>query len=166
MIDITDLANSPGATKQIRANEPIQDLRGALGYVEEGVPVRVDLDATSISEGIEVSGEVAGRMHLSCSRCLREYDVDFVQKVDEIFYYEADGENEDYEVEGSLIDLEPMLRDVIVLGIPITPLHDIDCKGLCSVCGADLNESECGHQQGMVDIRWAPLSGLFDKSEE
>ncbi|MCA1840536.1 MAG: DUF177 domain-containing protein [Actinomycetota bacterium] len=169
VIDITDLANDPGATKQIEAFEPIRGLRGALGYVDEAEPVKIELNATSIFEGIEVAGKVGGRMHLSCSRCLVEFEVDFEQKVAEVFYHEGHvtrREEEDYEVNGSTIDLEPMLRDVIVLGIPIRPLHDEGCKGLCTQCGADLNTNDCGHQQGKVDIRWAPLSGFFDKNKE
>ncbi len=159
-IDVTDLAHAPGATKTIRVSEVLEGFRSGLGGVKEDKPVKIDLVADSVPEGVQVSGVVSGQMRLSCSRCLVDFIEDFEQKVDETFYYELGEEREGYEVEDLTIDIEPMLRDVIVLNIPVAPLHRDDCKGLCSVCGADRNVDDCGHDTKPVDIRWAPLEKL------
>jgi len=63
------------------------------------------------------------------------------------------------------IDLEPMLRDVIMLAFPLRPLHDENCRGLCATCGADLNGTDCGHTQQPEDLRWAPLRTALTKLE-
>jgi uncharacterized protein len=83
--------------------------------------------------------------------------------VDEKFYFEPTQAElkEGYEVRDQVIDLEPMLRDVIVLSIPMRPVHAEECKGLCPVCGADLNVSDCKHAEPEVDARWAPLQSLM-----
>lgn len=160
VIDITELAGKPGAVKTISRSEPVPGLRGALGRVEEDRGVEVSLVAESLIDGVAVSGQVAGTMHLSCSRCLVEYEESFRQEVDEVFYFQEADEKEGYAVEGTTIDLEPMLRDVIVLAIPTRPLHREDCRGICAVCGADLNARDCGHREE-PDLRWAPLRGLL-----
>lgn len=159
-IDITDLAHAPGATKTVRTSEVLEDFRSGLGGVKEDKPVKLDLVADSVPEGVQVSGTVSGQMRLSCSRCLVEFVENFEQRVDETFYYELGEEAEGYEVKDLRIDVEPMLRDLIVLNIPVRPLHREDCKGLCQVCGADRNIDDCGHDTNPVDIRWAPLEKL------
>lgn len=166
LIDISDLAGSPGAVKDIRFHGAITGLRGGLAWVEEDEPVDVAVTAEVLVDGIEVGGKVAGTLHLNCSRCLKEFEEKFETSVRETYYYEQGEERGGYQVEGSVIDLEAMLRDVVVLDIPIRPLHKQDCKGLCTACGADLNSEDCGHDQEMIDIRWAPLKDLLEASQE
>ncbi|HVL51488.1 MAG TPA: DUF177 domain-containing protein [Actinomycetota bacterium] len=162
-IDVSNLAGKPGSTRKLAASGPVEGFRSGLGWVEDGDPVYIDLLLTSTRDGIEVSGEARCRLHLSCSRCLVEYEQDFRVSLDEKFYLEPGlaEEYEGYEVRDQVIDLEPMLRDVIVLDIPITPVHAEDCKGLCPECGADLNVSDCRHAERAVDARWAPLQSLM-----
>ena len=162
-IDVSNLAAKPGSTKQISSSGPAEGFRSGMGWVEDGEPVHVDLLLRSAHDGIEVTGEVWGSLHLSCSRCLEEYEQEFRLKVDEKFYFEPNvaEEEEGYEVGNEVIDLEPMLRDVVVLSIPMTPVHAEDCKGLCPVCGADLNVTDCRHSEPPVDARWTPLQSLM-----
>ena len=161
VIDITELASHPGRSRPVKGAETIQGLKGVLGWVEDDDPVEVDLLAESLVDGIGVSGEVTGRLKLTCSRCLVGFEEPFRKSVDETFYFAPVSEDEGYKVEGTVIDLEQMLRDLIVLSIPMSPVHDEGCKGLCPVCGTDKNVSDCGHDSQPVDIRWAPLKGLF-----
>lgn len=160
LIDIADLTDRPGATKEISRSQPIPGLRGVLGWVGEEEHVSLELVATSVVEGVEVAGEVSATMHLECSRCLSEYEEPFGHAIAEIYYFQRGDELGGYEIEGNKIDLEPMVRDVVVLSIPLHPLHSPDCRGLCPVCGADRNVTDCGHTDDFVDARWAPLEGI------
>lgn len=165
--EIADLLLSPGATVQIVGRRAIAGLRGALGGVEDTDVVDVTLSACNLVEGVEVTGEVSGTLKLCCSRCLLDFEKEFLSQVKETFWFEAGraDEGEGYKIQGTVIDLEPMLRDVIVLSIPVHPVHVEDCKGLCPRCGADRNVEDCGHELKPPDERWAPLEGFFDRKE-
>jgi uncharacterized protein len=68
-------------------------------------------------------------------------------------------------MEGDLIDLEPVLRDQVVLALPFQPLCTDDCPGLCPECGARLAD-EPGHKhEDRTDPRWAALGGLLQSDE-
>lgn len=162
VVDVAKMTGTPGASREIFANEALPGLRGALAYVDESEPVDVEVEAESLIEGIGVHGTVSGSFHVTCSRCLATYEQRFEQEVDEIFYF-REGEEDAYKISGGEIDLEPMVRDAVVLAIPLRPLHKVDCRGLCPACGADRNVVDCGHREEMVDIRWTPLRGLFNQ---
>lgn len=166
VFDVSELLDHPGASRSIRRSAVVSELRGALAYVGEDEPVLLDLEADAVREGIAVSGTVSAMMHLECSRCLVSFDRPLELRVDELFRtgrgsdgYQGD-DDDGYEVREGMIDLEPMVRDVVVLAIPTRPLHDEACRGLCATCGADRNLSDCGHTQQLDDLRWAPLQAL------
>jgi uncharacterized protein len=165
VVDVTQLVSRPGATLRIQRSVTVPGLSGPLGSIGENEPVEIDLTADSVTEGVAVSGTVSGTMHLSCSRCLIGYDRSFKQRLDETFYFGGAEDNDGYDLVDNHIDLEPMLRDVIMLAFPLRPLHDEDCRGLCATCGADLNATDCGHTQKPEDLRWAPLRSALAKLE-
>jgi DUF177 domain-containing protein len=162
-IDVSDLAGKPGSSRILSAEGSVQGMVSGLGRVDEVEPVHVDLTLTSSENGIGVGGRAWGRFQLSCSRCLIEYGEDFGVDLDEMFYFEPQlaEEKDGYEVKDQTVDLEPMLRDAIVLNIPIKPVHAEDCRGLCAVCGADLNVTDCKHGDEPVDVRWERLKDLI-----
>jgi uncharacterized protein len=65
--------------------------------------------------------------------------------------------------EDAHIDLQPLIREYALLEIPIKPICKPDCKGLCPVCGEDLNQVDCGHKG---DTKETPFSALKDLLEE
>jgi uncharacterized protein len=163
LIDVSGLAGRPGTLMEFSNSGPMEELAGALGRVDASDPVDVNVLLKAGKAGIEVQGSAGGIFRLSCSRCLEEYSQEFECPFDETFFFDGDRaeEEEGYEIVGDIIDLEPMLRDAIVLEIPTHPLHSIDCRGLCSVCGVDRNDVECGHEQMHGDLRWSPLADLL-----
>ncbi|HEX2052661.1 MAG TPA: DUF177 domain-containing protein [Actinomycetota bacterium] len=162
-VDVSSLAGNPGSTRELSSSGTVEGFRSGMGWVEDEDPVHIDLLLRSAGDGIEVTGDAWGKLHLSCSRCLIEFVQDFQLQLNEKFWFDpaAAEAEEGYEVRDHVIDLEPMLRDAIVLSIPMTPVHAEDCKGLCPECGADLNTSDCGHAEQKVDVRWAPLQKLM-----
>jgi uncharacterized protein len=141
--------------------------------VPEGVTVELELRLESVLEGVLVTGTARAPVTGECVRCLepvgRKLDAEF----QEMFSYpdadtrtarrdEAgdDAEDEDMlELEDDLFDLEPVLRDAVVLALPMQPVCREDCPGLCSACGAQLADDPDHHHE-VTDIRWAALKDL------
>lgn len=162
-VNVARLLDGPGLSRDFVASGRIEGLHAGLGVVEEDHPVDVQLELVSSARAIRATGRISGRLTLACSRCLVEFVQDLDLAVEEDFYFDPDlaDAKEGYEVEGESVDLEPMLRDVIVLSIPMKPVHEPNCQGLCPVCGVDLNVTACGHGEPEGDLRWAPLKDLI-----
>ena len=158
--DVRDLLAEPGSSRRLTLEETFEGLSTELAAVAEEHPVRMDILLESVVEGIEVSGPLTGRIAYRCARCLRPFDRDFRLEVDELFAPGVAEGDDRYPITGQgSIDLEPMVRDAVVLSMPFSPLCRLDCLGLCPRCGGDRNLAECtcGPE---VDPRWAPLAGL------
>jgi uncharacterized protein len=148
-----------------------------LGLELIGVPPRANLALSmrleSVSEGVLVSGTVTGPIEGECGRCLRSINDTLDVEIQELFAYEnsttdetAD-EDEVGRMQGDLIDLEPVLRDAVVLTLPTNPLCREDCPGLCPECGVHWDELPDDHSHQGVDPRWAALTDLTThKTEE
>lgn len=160
---VAELLGHPGTYRDLRIDRPLAGVRTALAYLDEGEHVQAELRAESVVEGILVSGRVRGVAHLSCARCLRAFADAVDLEVCELFYAAGQrpaGEDDVYEVSGTDIELEPLLRDTLVLALPLNPLCSSGCRGLCARCGADLNAGVCGCSESESDPRWAPLEAL------
>ncbi len=173
VVDTHEVGRSPGTQRSLRhvAAAPA-DLGVEFLGVPEGARLEIDLRLEAVLEGILVTGEVDAPLEGECVRCLEPLadraSVDF----QELYLYEdhrdASSIEDDEEVSvlvGDLVDLEPVLRDAIVLALPLQPLCRPDCPGLCVECGARLaDDPEHGHD-APIDPRWAGLAGLADGQE-
>jgi uncharacterized protein len=136
-----------------------QDLVG----VPEGAPLDLDLRLESATEGVLVTGTVTTTIAGECGRCLDPITDDFEVDVVELFAYpgsvtaETTDEDEVDRIVDDLIDVEPVVRDAIVLGLPATPLCRPECAGLCATCGQRLDDLPAGHAHEQLDPRWAAL---------
>jgi uncharacterized protein len=119
-----------------------------------------DLVLESASGGLVVRGRVATVVHHTCHRCLTEWQEDLVVNVLEALGVPDDPDG--YRLYGDIADLEPVLRDAALLAVSLSPTCRNDCRGLCAVCGADLNGSSCPGHDDEPDSPFAPLRGLFD----
>jgi uncharacterized protein len=132
--------------------------------VPHGSPVELELRLESVMEGVLVSGTAATQVEGECVRCLDPITSSLVVDLQELFAYpgaeiDDDDETELHQLEGELLDLEPVLRDAVVLALPFQPLCRNDCLGLCPDCGARL-EDEPDHGHEKADPRWAALSTI------
>lgn len=150
----------------------------SLGVEMVGVPkdaeLELDLRLEAVMEGVLVTGTTRVPLVGECSRCLDPLASTFEVEFQELFVYpdirigsmrHAAGEDE-LRLEGDFIDLEPALRDAVVLALPLSPLCRDDCPGLCTECGVRLADAEPGHHHDAVDPRWAALKDLQDQREE
>ena len=170
-VDVRELLQKPGAHKHVVVRAPLDDLATPVASVPPDRPVTVDVEIESVVEGLLVTGTVSATAVVNCVRCLREFDQELEVEVRELFSLEhspADDEDEGYAVlPDDRLPLDTMARDALVLGFPAFPLHSPDCAGLCPVCGADRNTTDCGHAgTENRDPRWAGLAGLTIQEED
>ncbi len=119
-------------------------------------------------EGVLVTGSAQVVLEGECVRCLEPIEDSLEVDLQELFVYDdpahtARGGDEDDGVsrlEGDLIDLEPLLRDAVVLALPFQPLCREDCPGLCIDCGARLADDPNHRHDAPVDPRWAALGDV------
>ncbi len=129
--------------------------------VPPGSPIDLDLRVESVVEGVLVTGTAEVILRGECVRCLGVVESDDEIDILELFLHpekEPDDE-EASRIEAELIDLEPLLRDSVVLDLPFTPLCRPDCAGLCASCGANLNQDPEHRHDEAIDPRWGALAG-------
>lgn len=171
VVSTHDLGRSAGSYRELVRTVPAPAALGTdvIG-VPEGAEIALDLRLEAVTDGVLVTGDVTVPVHGECSRCLREIDDEQTVTLTELYYYparkatlleEGDEEAEDLpELLGEDIDLEPTVRDAVVLALPFRPLCRPDCAGLCADCGVRLDDAEPGHHHEHLDPRWAALEGL------
>jgi uncharacterized protein len=163
-ISVAEILGQPGQHRDLHLEVPLDGVGTALAHLEEK-PLRADLRAESVVEGILITGDLQGQTILECARCLKEFHSTVDLDVCELFLAPgADPDDqESYRISGTDLDLEPMLRDAVTLDLPIHPLCKEDCKGLCARCGRDLNLGACDCTEDTTDPRWAELDALRDR---
>ena len=139
-------------------------LRSELVGVPGGSDLVLDLRLESVSEGVLVSGTAQVALTGECARCLEPLAESLEVGVQQLFVYPGHEIEADDDEIGRLvddyIDLEPLLRDAVVLALPLAPVCRDDCPGLCPECGARLADVEPGHRHDEVDPRWAALRAM------
>jgi uncharacterized protein len=126
--------------------------------VPAGASLELAVQLEEVSEGILVTVEVVAPLAGECARCLDEFTSVTEVRFTELFARQASGEQDDgYLLDGDLLDLEPALRDAVVLELPLSPLCAADCPGLCATCGVRLADAEDGHSHPDDGGVWAAL---------
>ncbi|MGW7366247.1 YceD family protein [Streptomyces sp. NPDC054841] len=181
MFDTHELGRRPGALQRISRSvaapgaPAVFGIEGVIG-VPEGAPVELELRLESVMEGVLVTGTARAVAEGECVRCLEPLRHEVAADFQEMFSYpdaddrgrsknaapedSVDAEDEDMiPLEDGMFDLEPVLRDAVVLALPMQPVCREECAGLCPDCGIGLNDNP-DHHHDAVDIRWAALQGL------
>lgn len=176
VVSTRELGRQPGAMRTLERTVPAPaDLRTEVIAVPSGGDLALDLRLEAVMDGVLVSGTVTARLAGECVRCLAPLHRQLVVDVAELYLYpggrqaalkDGDEEAEElYELDGDLLDLEPAVRDAVVLALPFQPVCRPDCPGLCPDCGIRLDEAEPGHHHTVRDPRWAALEGLLGAEE-
>ena len=168
VLDTRELGRRPGTLRAWRRLIPSPDVFGTdVVGVPDGEPLDLDLRLESVSEGVLVTGTITTTMRGECGRCLDPVVEDMTVDVCELYAYPhsttdaTTEEDEVHRLDGDLLDLFPVVRDSIVLGLPLTALCRADCAGLCPECGVNLNTAGPEHHhERPPDSRWAKLSEL------
>ncbi len=134
-------------------------------------PIKVELSVTKSQDQLICRGKVRTSAKLECSRCLAEYEESISSDLDFVIDLAGNLEQVKSEEEGyffaepssAFFEIDDLVREAIILSLPLKPLCSEDCKGLCPICGTDLNKSQCSCVKEKTDPRWDQLKGLLKK---
>jgi len=165
VLDTRELGRRPGSQREVAFEVPAPaDLGIEVLAVPEGSPVVLDLRLEAVMEGVLVTGSARAGLVGECVRCLEPISDEVEARFQELFVYgdvDRDAGDDDVQrLEGDLLDLEPELRDAVVLALPFQPLCREDCPGLCAECGARLADDPEHRHEAPIDPRWAGLAAL------
>lgn len=164
MLDTRELGRRPGSQRKLSLEVPAPAQLGIefLG-VPEGDLIHLDLRLEAVMEGVLLTGTASATLVGECVRCLDAISDDSRVSLQELYMYDVPDNDEDEDVsklEDDLLDLEPLLRDAVVLALPFQPVCREDCPGLCPECGARLADDPDHQHEQAIDPRWAGLEGL------
>ncbi|HEY0889863.1 MAG TPA: YceD family protein [Nocardioides sp.] len=174
MLDTRELGRRPGSQREVTLSVPAPaDLGIEVLSVPEGAPVQLDLRLEAVMEGVLVTGTATADLEGECVRCLEPISDEIEVRFQELYMYDdirdARDVSEDDEVSmlrDDLVDLEPLLRDAVVLALPFQPLCQDDCPGLCTECGARLADDPDHSHEAAIDPRWAGLAELQQDQQD
>jgi uncharacterized protein len=174
--NVAQLLKEPtGATRKYEIEESLDDLDPALVIQE---PIRGQVKFTKIPSGVLVTGDLETVLEVNCNRCLEPFDQSVRIELEEEFRASTDvrtgvrlpraeeADEATFIDEKHIIDLSEVVRQAFLLNLPTTPLCRSDCKGLCPICGLNLNEGQCDCPEETIDPRWDALRAFLDPSGE
>lgn len=170
VFDTRTLPRRPGSARTETRTVPAPaDLWAGMAGVVEGADMRLAVTLTSVSEGVLVTAAAEAAVSGECARCLEPVAQPIEVRCQELFSYQqgsGSGDEDGYALHQDLLDLEPVLRDALVLALPLAPLCRPDCPGLCAECGVLLAQAgpEHGHAAA-IDSRWAVLQQRMTQAE-
>jgi uncharacterized protein len=163
VFDTRDLG--PGTARTLSRTCAAPEHMGVgLARITAGADLELAVQLEGVAEGVLVTAAVTAPLTGECARCLEPFTAALHVRFQELFTLAADGSDagpygdESYLLDGSgQLDLEPALRDAVVLELPLSPLCEDSCRGLCPECGVRLADAEPGHGHERRGAMWAAL---------
>src|ERR1700761_2646000 len=171
VFDTRALGRQAGAAREETRTIPAPDnLQVELAGVPASAEVELDVRLEAVHEGVLVTGTATAPVTGECARCLEPLTSSVEASFQELYHYEPSPEEDDEDLlllDGDLLDVEPVLRDAVVLALPLAPLCSDDCAGLCPECGVRLADAGPGHQHDdEVLPEWEALRQLTTSSDD
>jgi len=180
--NLNDLGRHGRGTEHLdRTYQPSAFTHGGEDVDDEGYaivsPVHLVMDVQKQGDVFRATGRVEGTLRLECGRCLELFDVPVAETFELRYVPAAENAGEDERevsdddvttafYRDQTIDLEELMREQFQLALPMKPLCDEACKGLCPQCGANLNTNPCDCRPSRVDPRLKGLSDLLKNANE
>ncbi len=133
----------PGRTGVFHGSETMADMEYLGQTIRFASPLEVEAEYVFDGSGFSVKGSLKTSLHSMCALCAREFLTPLSAAFDERFQREASGEEDCYGFSGEELDVSQMLCDAILLNVQPYSICRPDCRGLCPVCGCDLNTAQC-----------------------
>lgn len=159
---VGDLRSGRAEPRAITA-EVVVDWAVELSRILPDPPLLFSFQLSPIGGGIAVLGDIAATVSHRCYRCLTDWDEDEVVDVAQLITTDGD-EDDDYRLEGESYDFEAMVRDELMLGLPIAPLCGPNCQGLVVETGSDLN-TDLSEDERSESSPFSVLKDLLDTGE-
>ncbi len=165
-INISEILANPSVVREFKAEPSFNTLVLKQGSYPISRKEPFILTVSREEGKIHIAGETEIHLLIPCDRCLDEVDTAFPIRIDCRFNPDggADGEEDVDEIsfmDGCILDIDKLISDEIVVALPTKVLCKEDCKGLCSVCGMNLNHGTCDCDRRVLDPRMAAIQDIF-----
>jgi uncharacterized protein len=166
LIDLSRIVGGPGESFDISDEVALDALVRGDDTITFAEPARIELSIENVGDHSYVArGQVRAQLVMICGRCLKAFTEEIASPIDVMFRRgESPAGEEAFPVEGTKIDLAPALAEALLLDVPIAPVCEEGCPGLCVVCGRDKREG-CGCEVETGDPRLSELGKLLKKDE-
>jgi uncharacterized protein len=161
VLSVSDLLGREASSRPVIVEAPVQWGIEHI-VVAPDPPLRADLVLHPVSGGIAVTGSVSFTTRDVCFRCLAETTTDRTVSLGALF--DGSGDEESYPLEGTLIDTEQLIRDEVLLSLPITHTCGEDCPGVVNSTESDLNNGSSG-DEGDSRSPFAVLKDLLEPED-
>ncbi len=155
--NIRDIDGGGLPVSRLLDDQEVRALLASCGAEPRDVPASLQLDLVlePMDRGVQVRGRMAGEFTVTCARCLGPCRIRLEEPDLLVAYLPAAAEEateeeelalqdlDTYTFDGKEVDLQPLIRDQLVLAIPMAPVCSAACRGLCSRCGARLDQGGC-----------------------
>ena len=163
-INIASVLRNDGASKAFSGNVEL----GTFDYMGSTLtfhkPLNIEGKVYNIGGTLEISAQITGYYTTECSRCGQIVEAELKAELFESVDSDFSGiDDECIVVSGNVIDISGSIDACIFGSIPMQPLCREDCKGLCPVCGIDLNKNECNCETEVYDPRFAIFRKLSEE---
>lgn len=172
-----ELPRRAGEMKEYQLDlELLEKVGTELIAVQVGDVIEVDARCEAVEEGILLTARIMATATGECSRCLDPVVREIDRTIQELYHYEKTpvrgkkkarededidlDDDDELQMDGEIMNLELPIRDAIILDLPINPLCDPECQGLCPECGEKWANLPEDHAHEVIDARWAGLSEL------
>lgn len=146
IINLRQVFEVTGAKKDLHCSIPLSELEGIHGY-EFNSPIKVDGTIQNHAGIVTLQFSVEFTLKILCDRCIKEFCRDYFYEFEHIIVKQLNTDCDDYDdyiiADGESVDLNEIAISDLLLQLPTKMLCDEDCKGLCYICGCDLNECVC-----------------------
>lgn len=176
MLNTRELIRRPGTMRTMSRSVTAPTSIGTdVISIAEGAEVHLEVRMESVVEGVLATGQIRSTATGLCVRCLDDIEVDLDLTIQELFAYpdraahreqvgDTEQDEDSYELDQDLMDLEPVVRDAVVTALPFQPVCREDCPGLCAQCGVHLADNP-GHEHNLIDPRWSVLTDLISTTD-
>jgi len=171
-IDVGEIRKSSERSFHFDLSEAVQPITIGNEEISFAAPVRISLDVKNTGRVLVFKGHISGDTNLICSRCLEKYRFQLDTYFEEKFCHVSDvsdvtGDDQDtgdlHVFENNRIGLDDILLENIVLAVPMKNVCSESCRGLCGICGANLNKTECDCRTDDIDPRLSTLKKFFEQ---
>lgn len=172
LLNLSDVLRPSGKVISEEIEISLDSFNGSFGEYKVLKAEKFMLNGENFDEGrAKVSGHTVITFAANCHRCLKEMEIkvsiDFERICSAPDYVSDDEEDESHDfMEGYQLDTDALLYNEITVNWPVKIVCREDCKGLCLVCGHNLNEGDCGCDTFVPDPRMAALKDIFETTKE
>ena len=165
-VNISKILKVDGESVNFTSEKNIDNVENYPDVCEFLSPVKVEGTVTNLDGIFQVKAKGSVTAKMNCGRCLKPTTVEIPVEINENFSVTGKEKEETETFSGDTIDISSVVGRSILIGLPMKVLCDNDCKGLCPICGKDLNKGACECDTSRIDPRFESLRSLFKLDEE